>query len=257
MTASPMNFATRAVVALDDGLHRLEVVAHHVRDALGVELLPERRRADHVGEEDRDGLPEPVTRLRARQLSAAREAEPRVLGVLLATAGSNPTSADSLIPASARGRELQAFQCSRCSMETVAKTQPFSIRLSREADFLVEDEVRRTGRSRSAVVQDLAEEAAKTRLFPGIAFRGPEPRRPWIVGDRPGRLGDRGAVPRLRRRRRTAPESAPVPLRQSASPRAGLAERYPAEIEQALADNRRPLDEWQLLYPFIGTTSGD
>src|SRR5919109_2600713 len=61
------------------------------------------------------------------------------------------------------------------------KSQPFSIRLREEADLLVRDEVRRSGRSRSVVVEELAEEAAKTRLFPGVAFRG-TPRRAWVIG---------------------------------------------------------------------------
>ena len=43
------------------------------------------------------------------------------------------------------------------------------------------EEARRTGRSRNALVEELAEEAAKTRLFPGIAFRG-TPRRAWVIG---------------------------------------------------------------------------
>lgn len=46
-----------------------------------------------------------------------------------------------------------------------AKTQPFSIRLGQTAELLVADEARRAGRSRSAVVEELAEEAAKARLF--------------------------------------------------------------------------------------------
>ena len=62
-----------------------------------------------------------------------------------------------------------------------AKTQPFSIRLGEQANLLVEDEVRRSGRSRSVVVGELAEEAAKTRLHPGVAFRG-RPRRAWVIG---------------------------------------------------------------------------
>ncbi len=62
-----------------------------------------------------------------------------------------------------------------------AKTQPFSIRLGAQANLLVTDEVRRTGRPRSVVVEELAEEAAKTRLHPGIAFRG-RPRRAWVIG---------------------------------------------------------------------------
>src|SRR5919201_2728025 len=61
------------------------------------------------------------------------------------------------------------------------KSQPFSIRLAEHADLLVRDEVRRSGRSRSVVVEELAEEAAKTRLFPGVAFRG-TPRRAWVIG---------------------------------------------------------------------------
>src|SRR5919112_2224191 len=61
------------------------------------------------------------------------------------------------------------------------KSQPFSIRLREDVDLLVRDEVRRSGRSRSVVVEELAEEAAKTRLFPGVAFRG-SPRRAWVIG---------------------------------------------------------------------------
>src|SRR3954453_10527723 len=61
------------------------------------------------------------------------------------------------------------------------KSQPFSIRLSEHADLLVRGETRRSGRSRSVVVEELAEEAAKTRLFPGVAFRG-TPRRAWVIG---------------------------------------------------------------------------
>jgi hypothetical protein len=37
---------------------------------------------------------------------------------------------------------------------------------------LVDREVGRTGRSRGAIVEALAEEAMRTRMFPGIAFRG-------------------------------------------------------------------------------------
>src|ERR1700689_156644 len=61
------------------------------------------------------------------------------------------------------------------------RTQPFSIRLGGMANLLVSDEVRRSGRPRSVVVEELTEEAAKTRLYPGIAFRG-RPRRAWVIG---------------------------------------------------------------------------
>ncbi len=60
------------------------------------------------------------------------------------------------------------------------KTQPFSIRLGAQANLLVSDEVRRSGRSRSVVVEELAEEAAKARLYSGIAFRGRPRPAIWI-----------------------------------------------------------------------------
>jgi uncharacterized protein (DUF433 family) len=136
----------------------------------------------------------------------------------------------------------------------MAKTRPFSIRLSPDASRLVEEEMRRSGRSRSAVVEEFAEEAAKTRLFPGIAFRGPQPRRPWVVGTGLDvwqivelyREYEADAA-RLIEDHENVSESA---LQLSLA----YADRYPEEIEQALADNRRPLEEWQALYPFIRTT---
>lgn len=50
-----------------------------------------------------------------------------------------------------------------------ARSQPFSSRLGEVAGLLVADEARRSGRSRNAVVEELAEEAAKTRLFPSAS----------------------------------------------------------------------------------------
>ncbi|MGH2451102.1 MAG: hypothetical protein ACRDGE_07510, partial [Candidatus Limnocylindria bacterium] len=65
--------------------------------------------------------------------------------------------------------------------ERAPKTQPFSVRLGPAANVLVTEEARRAGRSRSAVVEELAEEAAKMRLVPGIGYRG-RPRRAWVIG---------------------------------------------------------------------------
>ncbi len=131
-----------------------------------------------------------------------------------------------------------------------AKTQPFSIRLGARANVLVADEVRRSGRSRSVVVEDLAEEAAKTRLHPGIAFRG-RPRRAWVIGSGLDKWeivdllrsygGDEGQLllehPLLSERHlRTA---------------RAYAEHFPDEIEALLEENRRPLAELRELYPFL------
>ncbi len=57
------------------------------------------------------------------------------------------------------------------------------MRLSDTTDRLVNEEARRTRRTKGAVVEALAEEALRTRRFPGIAFRGSDwNRRPWVIG---------------------------------------------------------------------------
>jgi hypothetical protein len=132
------------------------------------------------------------------------------------------------------------------------KSQPFSIRLGEPADLLVRDEVKRSGRSRSAVVEELAEEAAKTRLFPGVAFRG-TPRRAWVIGtgldvwEILELLGSyAGDDERLR---------AAHPLIGERHVRLARAygERFPDEIATFVEDSRRPLDELRQLYPLLQT----
>ena len=52
-----------------------------------------------------------------------------------------------------------------------------------ETDRLVTAEAKRTKRSKGSVVEKLAEEALKARLVPGIAFRGDDyNRRAWLIG---------------------------------------------------------------------------
>ncbi len=131
-----------------------------------------------------------------------------------------------------------------------AKTQPFSIRLGAQANLLVADEVRRSGRPRSAVVEELAEEAAKTRLHPGIAFRG-RPRRAWVIGSGL----DVWEIIDLLRSYDGDDEllRASHPLIGSRHLRAAqtYAERFPEEVEAPLAENHRPLQELSELYPFL------
>jgi uncharacterized protein (DUF433 family) len=134
-----------------------------------------------------------------------------------------------------------------------ARTQPFSIRLGRQANMLVADEVRRSGRPRSIVVEELAEEAAKARLHPGIAFRG-RPRRAWVIGsgldvwEIIDLLRSYGGDEELLR--------ASHPLLSDRHLRAAraYAERFHDEIELLLEENRRPLDELRELYPFLHST---
>jgi len=131
-----------------------------------------------------------------------------------------------------------------------AKTQPFSIRLGAQANLLVADEVRRSGHSRSVVVEELAEEAAKARLHPGIAFRG-RPRRAWVIGSGL----DVWEIVEMLRSYRGDEESllANHPLLNVQRIRAAqaYAERFPEEIEALIETNHRPLEEILELYPFI------
>jgi hypothetical protein len=131
-----------------------------------------------------------------------------------------------------------------------AKTQPFSIRLGAQTNLLVADEVRRSGHSRSAVVEELTEEAAKMRLFPGIAFRG-RPRRAWIIGSG---LDVWEILDLLHS------YDEDVDLLRADHPLVGdrhlrlaraYAASFPTEIETLIQENRRPLDELRELYPFL------
>jgi hypothetical protein len=64
----------------------------------------------------------------------------------------------------------------------VRKGEPFSVRFTLPTDRVVSEEARRTHRSKSAVVELLVEEAVRTRRFAGIAFRGEDAGRPWVIG---------------------------------------------------------------------------
>ena len=133
----------------------------------------------------------------------------------------------------------------------MSRTAPFSIRLTDDADALVREEMNRSGRSRSAVVEELAEEAAKARLFPGIAFRGPPPRRAWVIAAGLDvweivELHDayEGDV------RRLVADHASLGER-SIELALAYAQRFPDEIAARLAANRRSLEELRALYPFL------
>lgn len=132
----------------------------------------------------------------------------------------------------------------------MAKGQPFSVRLQEETERLIEAEARRTRRSKSAVVEAFTEETARTRRFPGVAFRGDDARRrAWVIGtgldawEIIHMLSDYGSVEAL---------VADTPL-SIAQVRLAAAYRdaYPDEIDEAVGDNRRPREDVGVLYPFI------
>lgn len=130
------------------------------------------------------------------------------------------------------------------------KGEPFSVRFTLVTDRTIEAEARRTRRSKSAIVEALAEEAARTRRFPGIGFRGDDAgRRPWVIGsgldvwEIVQMLEDFGSEDRL------------VADTQLSEGQTALAlayrDSYPEEIAEAITENRRSIDEWRELYPFV------
>jgi hypothetical protein len=127
------------------------------------------------------------------------------------------------------------------------------MRLSQRMETLVEQESTRTGRSKGAIVEALADEALRMRSFPGIAFRGLDwERRAWVIGtalDVWQIVDAYRAIGSVER----AVEGGAVSERQI---RLALAyhERFPEEINAAIAENRRALESLQEEFPSIAVS---
>lgn len=132
------------------------------------------------------------------------------------------------------------------------KSKPFTMRLSEETNAWVEHEARRTKRSKGAVVEALAEEAARTRRFPGIAFRGPEyDRRAWLLGSALDVWQVIEAYQDMGMERVLTEGDLPERKIRLALAYYGA---YPEEIDEAVAENRQPLEYWLRLYPGLNIT---
>ncbi len=114
----------------------------------------------------------------------------------------------------------------------------------------VDAEAERVKRSRSAVIEALTEEAARTRRFPGIAFRGPEhDRRPWLIGTALDvwqvieAYEDFDSIEAMVRGSDLSERQIITALAYN--------KQYPEEINTAIAQNRRDPDELRELYPTI------
>ena len=134
------------------------------------------------------------------------------------------------------------------------KSEPFTLRLSSSLDALVTEEARRTRRSKGAVVAALAEEALRARLFPGIAFRGADwERRPWVIGtaldvwEIMRAYQDFGSVERMARETDLTERQIRLAL--------AFYDRFPDEIDAAIAEDRRSLDELHTRFPTIDVLS--
>lgn len=136
----------------------------------------------------------------------------------------------------------------------MAKSEPFSLRLSPELEAMITDEAKRTRRSKGAVVEALAEEALKTRLFPGIAFRGTDwERRAWVIGTA---LDVWEIVTASRDFASVAAMARKTDLNERQI-RLALAyyERFPNEIDDIIARSLRSLDELRAEFPTIDVTT--
>lgn len=130
------------------------------------------------------------------------------------------------------------------------KTPPFSLRLDASLDALIAGEARRTRRSKAAVLESLADEAMRTRRYPGIAFRGSDwDRRPWVIGtaldvwEIVDALHSFGSPERLLAESDLAEPQLSVAL--------AYYEEYREEVDAAIADNHRPLAELRREHPTI------
>jgi uncharacterized protein (DUF433 family) len=133
------------------------------------------------------------------------------------------------------------------------KSAPFSMRISKSMEELVEREAQRTGRSKGAVVEALADEALRMRLFPGIAFRGTDwDRRAWVMGTAldvwqvVDAHQDIGSVERMAKDGSAGERQIQLAL--------DYYKQFPEEIDQAIAENRRPIEQLEREFPFIAVS---
>ena len=128
------------------------------------------------------------------------------------------------------------------------------MRISRGLAAYAEAEAKRTRRATGTVIEGLAEEAMRCRLFPGVAFRGTDwARRAWVIGTGLDVWEIAQAMRAAGSAERLVAES------DLARPHVRLAEAYarayPDEIDQAIAENSMPLDELRERYPTFEVAS--
>lgn len=133
------------------------------------------------------------------------------------------------------------------------KGQAISVRLSEPVELLVRDEAERTGRSRSQVVEELADEAARLRLYPGVGFRGPEPRRAYVLGSGLDVWQIVELLDEYGDERRALLDDHPLLDERALALARAYAERFPDDIDLHRRRQRRSLEELRALHPFIAS----
>ncbi|HEY4812971.1 MAG TPA: hypothetical protein VIH71_18125 [Solirubrobacteraceae bacterium] len=136
------------------------------------------------------------------------------------------------------------------------KSAPFSMRLSTQMERLVDREAKRTGRSKGAIVEALADEALRMRLFPGIAFRGVDwERRAWVIGTAldvwqiVDAHRDIGSVDRMADGGSASERQIRLAL--------DYYSMFAEEIDMAIAENRRPIEQLEEEFPFIAVSRAE
>lgn len=127
------------------------------------------------------------------------------------------------------------------------------MRLSKQMEALVDLEARRTGRSKGAIVEALADEALRMRLFPGIAYRGVDwERRAWVIGTAldvwqiVDAYHDIGSIERMVEGGSANEHQIQLAL--------SYYERFSSEIDAAIAENRRSIEQLEDEFPFIAVS---
>ncbi len=132
-----------------------------------------------------------------------------------------------------------------------SKGEPFTVRFEPRTQLLIEEEARRSKRSRTAVVEELADEALRTRRFPGIAFRDEPPyRRAWVIGAGLDvwelcELLDRYPDPE------SVVDDFPLVERRHCELAVAYRAAYTDEIDDLVAENARPPEERLLHAPHV------
>lgn len=131
----------------------------------------------------------------------------------------------------------------------MAKSKPFTIRLSDEVESWLEREKVRTRLPKGVLLGMLAEEAIRTRRFAGIGFRGAEhSRRAWVIGTGLD-VWEIVELYRGKGRERVLAEHKVSEWQLDLA--LAYYEAFPREIDEALEENARPAEEWHRLSPSV------
>jgi uncharacterized protein (DUF433 family) len=132
------------------------------------------------------------------------------------------------------------------------KGEPFSVRLSGSTDAFVAAEARRTRRSKSSIVEELTEEAARMRRFPGIGFRtnSPGTRDAWVIGTGLD-VWELTELLRSYGSPEAVVQSFPLVTQRHVQLAQAYRETFPEEIDEAMAENDRTIEERLELYPLV------